>query len=82
MTKTSIGAAPQFLGSIAIALLFVSAQMHVLAQNRNSGEIRGTITDPSGATVAGARVAITNTLTGITTTVITGAGRYLRCPSA
>ena len=36
------------------------------AQNRNTGEIRGTVTDASGGRVPGVSVQITNTLTGVT----------------
>lgn len=64
--------------SILVTLLFVlSFISSLLAQNRNTGEIRGTVSDPSRAAVVGAQVAITNTLTGATTTVISGtAGIY------
>ena len=36
------------------------------------GKIRGTVTDPSGAVIAGAKVTATNTATGISTTVKSG----------
>ena len=49
----------------------------VFAQNTNSGEIRGTVTDPSGAAVPGVTVTVTNTDTGVTTTLTTNdAGIY------
>ena len=35
------------------------------AQNTNSGDIRGTVTDPAGAVVPGATVTVTNTDTGV-----------------
>ena len=38
-----------------------------VAQNTNAGEIRGTVTDPSGAVVPGANVVILNTQTGVKT---------------
>src|ERR1035437_3148699 len=36
-----------------------------------TGSVRGTVTDPSGAVVAGATVAVTNTGTGVTTNTVT-----------
>src|ERR1035437_1558407 len=36
-----------------------------------TGSVRGTVTDPSGAVVAGAAVAVTNTGTGVTTNTVT-----------
>lgn len=48
-----------------------------LAQNTNSGDIRGTVTDSSGAVVPGAKVTILNTNTGVTKELVTnGAGIY------
>lgn len=54
---------------IGSVLFFVIAP--VGAQNRTLGEIQGSVTDPSGASVAGAQVVITNTLTGVSTNVVT-----------
>jgi hypothetical protein len=62
--------------AILLALPFTS----LLAQNRNTGEIRGTITDSSGARAAGARVVVTNTDTGITTTLVAGEGGSYDAP--
>ena len=36
-----------------------------------TGSVRGTITDPSGALVAGAQVTVTNTATGVSTSTLT-----------
>jgi len=42
-----------------------------------TGSVRGTITDPSGAIVAGANVTVTNTATGVNTSATTNsAGEY------
>lgn len=41
------------------------------AQNRNGGEIRGTVTDASGAVIPGASVEIRDILTGVITNVVT-----------
>ena len=48
-----------------------------LAQNSNSGDIRGTVTDPTGAVVPGASVTVTNNDTGVIYKYVTnGAGLY------
>ena len=47
------------------------------ARTGNEGEIRGLVTDPSGAVVSGANVTITNTATGLSLASTTNlAGRY------
>jgi hypothetical protein len=61
-----------------VALLAILAVFSVasLAQS-TSGELAGTVTDPTGATVPGAKVSATNTATGVTTTTTTGSsGQY------
>ncbi len=47
------------------AFLFVLMPGFASAQNTNSGEIRGTVTDPSGAVAPGVSVTILNTDTGV-----------------
>jgi hypothetical protein len=48
-----------------------------VAQSRNTGEIRGTVADSSGAAVAGATVTVTNKDTGVIKTFVTnGDGIY------
>ena len=48
-----------------------------LAQNTNAGDIRGTVTDSSGAVIPGVTVTILNTDTGVTTQLVTNeAGIY------
>ena len=42
-----------------------------LGQNTNSGDIRGTVTDASGAAITGATVAVANNDTGVVTKVVT-----------
>src|SRR5260370_41792094 len=42
-----------------------------LAQSTNSSDLRGTVTDSTGAVIAGATVTIVNTETGVTTTLTT-----------
>ncbi len=47
------------------------------AQNSNTGEIKGSVTDPSGAVVPGAAVSIKNVQTGVVTATTTNqAGLY------
>src|SRR5258708_5917932 len=47
----------------AFCLLAIAASLS-LAQSTNSGDIRGTVTDSSGAVIAGASVVLTNIDTG------------------
>ncbi len=51
--------------------LVVSMAKPVLSQSRNTGEIRGTVADTSGAVVAGATVTLSNIDTGETKDFIT-----------
>lgn len=58
------------------ALVFLTGSM-MLAQNSNTGEIKGSVTDSSGAVVPGAAVQIRNVQTGVVTTTTTnGDGLY------
>ena len=43
----------------------------VRAQNSNSGDIRGTVTDTSGAVLPGVNVTVTNNDTGVITKYVT-----------
>lgn len=81
MVRTSIRAAAQLLGNIAVAVLFVSAPMRVSAQNRNAGEIRGTITDSSGGRVPGVIITITNIDTGVATRIVGDRSGVYEAPS-
>lgn len=45
----------------------------ILAQNTNSGDIRGTVTDPSGAVVPGVQVTVLDVDKNVTTTFVTNA---------
>lgn len=42
-----------------------------LAQNTNSGDIRGVVTDTSGAVIQGATVSVLNVQTGVSKTIVT-----------
>lgn len=56
--------------AIAFSFLLFMARP-ALSQSRNTGEIRGTVTDPSGAAVAGATVTLHNIDTGEIKTFVT-----------
>ena len=62
--------------TLATVFLF-SAFATVFAQSRNTGEIRGTVTDSSGAALAGASITLTNIDTGEVKSFVTnGQGIY------
>jgi len=62
--------------ALAFCLLGIAASLS-FAQNTNSGDIRGTVTDSSGAAIAGATVTLTNIDTGESKDFITnGNGIY------
>ena len=52
-------------------LLVVFASIACLAQSTNAGDIRGSVTDPSGALIPGVSVTVTNVDTGVTKTFVT-----------
>jgi hypothetical protein len=64
--------------------LFVSFAIlgivQLAAQTTTSGELGGTITDPSGAVVANAQVLLRNSHTGATSTTRTNASGYYKFP--
>ena len=60
-------------GLFACLATLLMAAPFSLAQNSNSGDIRGTVTDASGAVISGATVDITDLQTGVETTVTTNA---------
>ncbi len=46
--------------AVRVFVVLICVSGLALAQNTNSGEIRGSVTDASGAVIAGATVTITN----------------------
>jgi Carboxypeptidase regulatory-like domain len=61
---------------VGLSLLIFSTEA-ALGQNRNSGEIRGTVVDASGAPLPGVNILISNANTGISTSINTSAsGTY------
>ena len=61
-------AAPRFLAFLAIFSLLVIGPTY--AQNSNTGEIRGTVTDTSSAVIPGVAITVQNTLTGVITNLV------------
>ena len=61
--------------------LIVAGTHNTLAQNANSGEIKGTVTDTSNAVVAGASVKILNVDTGVVATSVTNSDGIYDVPS-
>jgi len=57
------------------------ANRRAYAQNRNAGEIRGTITDSTGGRVPDATITITNISTGVSTRVVSGSTGVYDAPS-
>jgi hypothetical protein len=65
------------LALLAIAVLFASCATLYAQSTISTGSIQGTVTDPTGAVVGGAKVTITNKGTGqVITVTTTSAGAY------
>jgi Carboxypeptidase regulatory-like domain len=59
---------------VAFACYLLISVVHVaLAQNTNSGDIRGTVVDTSGAVIGGVNVTVTNNETGVINRLVTNA---------
>jgi len=63
-----------------LALLIPSFFDPAVGQSRQSGEIRGTVTDQSQAVLPGVKVTITNTATGVSQTLNTDASGVYEAP--
>ena len=69
--------APAFSRVLSVIVLFSCIAGFGVAQNTNSGDIRGTVTDATGAVIPGAAVTILNVETGVAKSLITNqAGLY------
>jgi hypothetical protein len=60
----------------ALSILFCATRL--VAQSGNSGSIEGTVKDPSGASVANATVEVSNPVTGLKRSTVTGADGNFR----
>src|ERR1700683_1428355 len=62
---------------VLVFAFLVSSGITAFGQNANSGEIKGEVTDSSGAVVEGANVTLLDTATGVTfRTQTNGVGLY------
>ena len=59
------------LRALLVAALSLCMAVGGFAQSSNSSDLRGTVTDSTGAVIPGATVAITNTETGVVTVLTT-----------
>ena len=67
----------EFMIYLAAVVLFLIGGLTLSAQNTNSGALAGTVTDPTGAVLPGARVTVTNQGTHQVSTATTGkSGSY------
>ena len=66
---------------ICLMLLLTLTGAVAFAQNANTGEIKGTVTDNSGAVLPGVRVTITNLQTGVGTVITTNSAGIYDVPS-
>jgi outer membrane receptor protein involved in Fe transport len=61
--------------------LMAIAALTLCGQNTNTGEIKGSVTDPSGAVIANAKITVTDVLTGVVTVVETNKSGIYDIPS-
>src|SRR6266851_9797235 len=69
------------IACIGLLLLITLTGSIALAQNANTGEIKGTVTDNSGAVLPGVKVTITNVQTGVATVATTNSAGIYDAPS-
>jgi outer membrane receptor protein involved in Fe transport len=68
-------------GRICVLLIAGLAATFAVGQNANTGEIKGTVQDSTGAAVEGVQVTITNVGTGVTTASVTNSAGIYDAPS-
>ncbi len=81
MSSSSTWAIAKVAANVLLTLLLGAPMAEVFGQNRNAGEIRGTVKDSSGAVVPEVTVTMTNRETGVSTRVMTGATGVYAVPS-
>src|SRR5487761_1668074 len=69
-----------FAMMLGAAMFFQTSQPIAFAQTNISGDIAGTVTDPSGAVLPGATVTITDVSTGSARTTTTNSSGQYRVP--
>jgi hypothetical protein len=80
-SKHQLSAMPAWLAVLVIMILAPFATRQAVAQLGGTGTIEGTVTDPSGAVVSGAKVTAVNLSTGVQTVrITTDRGRYSLAP--
>ncbi len=65
-----------YIGRLSALMLFLAVNLTLFGQVGANGTITGLVTDPTGAVVPDAKVVLTNTRTGISKTVVSGAEGY------
>src|SRR5580658_10002895 len=76
-TITSPGCSRLMVGAIAALCIWIWFAGAFASAQSDRGSVSGTVTDPSGSGIAGAKVTITNTAMGTqSSTVTTGSGDY------
>jgi len=68
-------------GRTCLLLIAALTASYAFAQNANTGEIKGTVSDSSGAVVPGVTVTITNVQTGLATVLTTNSSGIYDAPS-
>ena len=77
ITRTSRGCSRLMVGAIAALCIWIWFAGALASAQSDRGSVSGTVTDPSGSGITGARVTVTNTAMGTqNSTVTTGAGNY------
>ena len=69
------------LGRMGLLLIAVLTAAISYAQNANTGEIKGIVSDPTGALVSGCTVTVTNVQTGVSTVTTTNAAGIYDVPA-
>jgi len=59
------------ISRLAVGLLLLSVAGSGLGQSTNSGDVRGSVTDPSGALIPGVAITVVNVNTGVSKTYVT-----------
>jgi len=68
-------------GHICVLLVMALTAMFAFAQNANTGEIKGTALDSTGAVVEGVKVTITNVGTGVSIVSVTNSAGIYDAPA-